>query len=67
MGDVVSFINAMAQFSFVIFIAICATYYTVRHYTYDLPRQRLRAANIAKHGWPPAGLDADGDWHGERG
>ena len=51
---------------FGVVLIICATYYTVKHFTFSLPTYRLRAENIAKHGWPPPGMDADGDWHGEK-
>lgn len=29
---------------------------------YRLPVRILRSVNICVHGWPPAHLDADGDW-----
>jgi hypothetical protein len=28
---------------------------------YEIIRLFMRTANIRKHGWPPAGYDADGD------
>ena len=62
MSGLVELLSAIAQFSFLGFIGICAWYYTHRHSHYDLPRYRIRAENIRLHGWPPPHLDADGDF-----
>lgn len=59
------FLSALGPFIPLIFILVCAAYYTIRHLTFDLPLRRLRAENIARNGWPPPHLDADGDFKPE--
>lgn len=65
MIEVINLLAALSQLSILIFFVVCSVYYTVKHLTFVLPLRRLRAENIAKHGWPPPHLDADGDWRPE--
>ncbi len=44
------------------FTLICATYYLLKAVLYYLPNRILRTVKVCAKGWPPAHLDADGDW-----
>ncbi len=58
MMDVMTIIAANG---FLAFILICALYYLIK----TIVIRGTRMINIALRGWPPAHLDADGDWKPE--
>lgn len=51
----------MSDSPFLGFILICAAYYLCKAALFTI-RRLLRSLNIAMRGWPPAHLDADGDF-----
>ncbi len=66
MNDTIAFLVALGQLhGFNVFILICAVYYLLRYVFYSLPIRLIRSFNIRKCGWPPAHLDADGDFKPE--
>jgi hypothetical protein len=50
-------LGSMAALPWLWFIIVCAIYYAFKF--------TLRSINIAIRGWPPAHLDADGDFKKE--
>ncbi len=46
---------------FLVFVMICAAYYLLK----TIVVRGTRMVNVALRGWPPAHLDADGDWKPE--
>ncbi len=54
-------IHGVIQFSLV-----CAGYYLLKFVLWGLPNRVLRTIKVCVKGWPPAHLDADGDWEPDR-
>lgn len=44
------------------FLSICAVYYVLKMIFLQIPVRIIRHFTIRKAGWPPAHLDADGDF-----
>lgn len=47
---------------FTMFCLVISVYYVFKAVFYYLPRQIFRTIRVNKNGWPPAHLDADGDF-----
>lgn len=59
-------LNFMSNHVFLAFIMICSAYYLLRFVLFSLPNRFIRHLNIRAQGWPPAHLDADGDFKPEK-
>ena len=47
------------------FFLLCSVYYLLKYALFVLPNRALRTIKVCSKGWPPAHLDADGDWKPE--
>lgn len=60
-----AFMDESPFLSFFLALIIGHTLVAPFRYAFKAYNRRLRSRNIAAKGWPPAHLDADGDWKPE--